>query len=118
MKKIPFGSWNADPDEVEFAGFDCPRCKHPVYRRFCYLSEKTDDDWFADPENWNLQFACDCGFAILFCRCMSLNDHKQIPRTASDWLLLTKRMNQSAIRNLMIVGDSEAPWEPHGHHWS
>jgi hypothetical protein len=106
--RIPFGDWNADPDEVELAGFECTRCKRPVRLRFSYLGE--DDESDSDPENWNLNFACDCGFAILFCRCMDLNDHPRIPRDAQAWEALTKRMHQSGIRNLMIAGDQEAPW--------
>jgi hypothetical protein len=72
-----------------------------------------DDDDLNDAENWNLQFACDCGFSILFYRCMSLSDDERIPRSPHDWQSMTQRMNQSAIRNLLIAGDREAVWFGH-----
>src|SRR6516164_10401352 len=99
--KIPVGDRNADSDEVEVADFTCPHCAAPIRMRASDLSEYTDN-WDPDNlKNWTLNFACDCGFGVLFCECRPLSDHPRIPHNPADWEALIDRMNQMGTRNLM-----------------
>lgn len=107
---VPFGPfWSGDAEDVESAGFDCHRCKHPVRKCYQYLGDDSDDlEDLYNPDNWRLLFGCVCGYAILISHYE--RDRERIPRNREDWAAIIRKMHQLAVKAMVFTKDHDSPY--------